>query len=100
MPLVSFQPSGRAVEVPAGSTILDAILAAGLPVARACGADGLCARCGVAVRATGSGGPGAAVDEPDPAELATRRRNRLDPDLRLACRTRVRRDVEVRAPYW
>jgi ferredoxin, 2Fe-2S len=95
VPLVSFQPSGRSVEVPAGSTILDAVLAARLPIARACGADGLCGRCGVRVRAAGIG-----VDEPGPGETAVRLRNRLDPGLRLACRTRVLGDVEVTAPYW
>lgn len=99
MPLVSFQPSGRVIDVPAGSTVLDAILAVGLPIARACSADGLCARCGVAVRAA-TGTSGAGVDAPDPSELAALRRNRLDPDLRLACRTRVRSDVEVTARYW
>lgn len=94
MPRVSFQPSGRAVEVPAGSTLLDAVLAAHLPIARACGADGLCGRCGVRVLA------GDGLDAADAAEAATRRRARLDPDLRLACRARVRGDVEVTASYW
>ena len=96
MPLVSFQPSGRAIEVPAGSTLLDAALAAGLPIARACGADGLCGRCGVRVLR----GAGDAVDAESAAELATRLRNRLDPALRLACRARVLADVEVTASYW
>jgi ferredoxin len=95
VPLVSFQPSGRAIEVPAGSTLLDAALAAKLPIARACGADGLCGRCGVRVL-SGAG----SVDTESAAEVATRLRNRLDPALRLACRTRVRADVEVTASYW
>ncbi len=94
MPRVTFQPSARSIEVPAGSTLLDAALAAGLPIARACGADGLCGRCGVRVLA------GAGVDGESAAEAATRRRNRLDPDLRLACLARVRGDVEVAAAYW
>jgi len=94
--LVSFQPSGRAIEVPAGSTLLDAALAAGLPIARACGADGLCARCGVRIVAGAERG----VDAASPAEVATRLRNRLDPALRLACRTHVLGDVEVAASYW
>lgn len=96
MPQVSFQPSGRAVEVPAGSTLLEAALAAGLPIARACGADGLCGRCGVRVLA----GAGTGVDAASDAEAATRRRNRLDPELRLACLARVLGDIEVTASYW
>ena len=93
MPNVSFHPSGRAVEVPAGSTILDAVLAAGLPIARACGADGLCGRCGVRVLA-------GEIDAESDGETTTRRRNRIDPALRLACRARLRGDVEVTASYW
>jgi len=96
VPLVSFQPSGRAIEVPAGSTLLDAALAAGLPIARACGADGLCARCGVRILAGAETG----VDAESAAEVAVRRRNRLDPALRLACRAHVLGDLELTAPYW
>jgi len=95
MPWVAFQPSGRRVEVPAGSRLLDAVVAAGLPIARACGAEGLCGRCGVRILA-GDGN----VDGPSEAEAATRRRNRLDPELRLACCARVHGDLEVTAPYW
>lgn len=96
MPVVAFQPSGRTVEVPAGSTLLEAALAAGLPIARACGADGLCGRCAVRVLA----GALAGVDVASESETATRRRNRIDPALRLACRARVLGDVEVTASYW
>lgn len=95
MPWVSFQPSGCRVEVPAGSTLLDAALAAGLPIARACGADGLCGRCGLRVLAGDAG-----IDVEDEGEARTKRRNRLDPELRLACRTHVLGDVEVAAAYW
>jgi 2Fe-2S ferredoxin len=96
VPLVSFQPSGRAIEVPAGSTLLEAALAAGLPIARACGADGLCARCALRILA----GAGTGVDAAGPDEAAVRERNRLDPALRLACRAHVTGDVEVTASYW
>jgi ferredoxin len=96
VPLVSFQPSGHAIEVPAGSTLLDAALAAGLPIARACGADGLCARCAVRVLAGAETG----VDATGTGEARALARNRLDPALRLACRARVLGDVEVTASYW
>jgi 2Fe-2S ferredoxin len=96
VPRVSFQPSGRTVEVPAGSTLLDAAVSAGLPIARACGADGLCGRCGLRILAGAETGIGVESD----LEAAARRRNRLDPTLRLACRARVHGDVEVTAAYW
>jgi ferredoxin len=96
VPLVSFQPSGRTIEVPAGSTLLAAVLGAGLPIARACGADGLCGRCGLRIVAGADGG----IEPDGEFEAAIRRRNRLDPELRLACRARVLGDVEVTASYW
>jgi 2Fe-2S ferredoxin len=95
MVCVRFQPSGLRVEVPAGSTLLDAVLAAGLPIARSCGADGVCGRCGVRVL-TGA----LHVTPEQPQEGAVKRANRLAAELRLACRACVLGDVEVTAAYW
>lgn len=81
--------------MPAGTTILDAALRAGLPMARACGAAGICSRCLVHVV-----GSAAALSGEDEREAAVKRRNRLDGAGRLACRARVRGDVEVSASYW
>ena len=95
MHAVAFHPSGRRVEVPPGSTLLDAAVAAGLPIARGCGAQALCARCAVRVL------DGAEHLEPESAEEALRKRcNRVDPTLRLACCARVRGDVSITASYW
>jgi ferredoxin len=88
-------PDGTAlrVEVAPGTTLLDAVHLAGLPIARACGGGGLCARCGLEVLA-GQLAP----EGPDEAEAKAR--NRIDPSLRLACRVRVEAALEVRAAYW
>jgi ferredoxin len=93
--LIRFQPSGRTLRVPRGTTLLDAARRAGLPMASACGADGLCARCGVQVLA----GAGALTPETE-MERRQKRRNRIDPELRLACRAAVAGDLEVTAGYW
>ncbi len=90
---VSFQPSGRSIAVPDGTTLLDAVVAAGFPIARACGAGGLCGRCGVRVLA-------GTVDPESDEEAATKRRNRIDPAVRLACRAHVSGDVQLTASYW
>lgn len=95
MPGVSFHPSGLRVEVPAGSNLLEAAIAAGLPIARGCGAHGVCARCAVEVLA------GAEHLEPESADEAARKqRNRVEPQRRLACRARVHGEVSVTASYW
>jgi 2Fe-2S ferredoxin len=94
-PLVRFQPSGRALRVERGTTLFEAARRAGLPMASACGADGLCARCGVRVLA------GALALSPETqAEVRQKQRNRIDPTLRLACRALALGDVEVTAGYW
>ncbi len=91
---IRFSPSGRSVRVPPGTSVLEAIRRAGLPVASACDASGLCGRC--AVRVLGEEPlPGEAPDE-----AAAKRRNRVEPGLRLACRLAATRDIEVTATYW
>ena len=89
---IRFNPSGRSVQVPSGTNLLEAIREAGLPIASACGAAALCGRC--CVRVEGALAREAA-DETD-----AKRRNRVDPELRLACQVAATRDLEVTATYW
>jgi ferredoxin len=92
---VRFQPSGARLRVAPGTSLLDAARRAGLPMASACGADGICGRCGVRVLA------GAAeLTGENASETEVKRRNRIDPELRLACRAGVHGPVEVTASYW
>jgi ferredoxin len=93
MPEVRFAPAGRAVEVPRGTLLIDAVHRAGLPIARACGDDLICARCGVRVLS-------GRVTRESPVERRAKARNRIDPALRLACALRVHDDLEVSADYW
>ena len=92
---VRFEPSGRTVEVETGTLLLDAAREAGLPVARACGASGVCARCALTI-VDGEGELLAASDE----EARAKQRNRVSDALRLACRTTVEGDLVVTADYW
>ncbi len=81
--------------VPVGTTLLEAALDAGLPVARACRGDGLCARCGLEVL------HGAEALTPEgPEEAEAKRRNRIAPGLRLSCQSRIEGAVAVGAGYW
>ncbi len=93
MPTVRFTPSGRQLEVERGTLVMDAVRAAGLPIARACGDDLICARCGVRVLS-------GAVARESAAERESKRRNRVAPELRLACAIRVKGDLELGADYW
>ena len=92
---VRFLPSEREIRVPAGTTLLEAARRAGLPVASACGADGICARCGLDIL---EGGEQLAAESEGEARI--KHDNRVDADLRLACRIPLECDLVVTAPYW
>jgi 2Fe-2S ferredoxin len=83
------------VVVDDGATLLSAALSAGLPVARACGGDGLCAHCGLRVL---EGDAALSPEERD--ETEAKERNRVPGAWRLACRARVHGPLEVTAGYW
>jgi ferredoxin len=93
VPLVRCRPGDRAVEVPAGTLLTDAIRAAGLPIATACGDELICGRCGVRILR-------GEVPREKPVETRAKRRNRVPSELRLACVIRVHGDLEVGADYW
>lgn len=88
-------PSAREVETPPGTTLLDAAIAAGLPIARSCGAEGVCSKCALRII---EGGENLSPELPDEARI--KQRNGIDAEERLACRAEIRGDVTVTASYW
>lgn len=93
--VIRFLPSRRAVRVPGGTSLLEAARRAGLPVARACGGEASCARCGLLIV---EGSDGLAPESEH--ERDAKRSNRVDAELRLSCLLRVAGDLTVSAPYW
>ena len=93
---IRFLPSGRSIEIEVEEmTLLEATREVGLPIASACGENGACARCGLQIVE----GAESLARETD-RERLIKERNRIDPELRLACRVRPRGDLTVRALYW
>jgi ferredoxin len=92
---VRFEPSGRTTLVERGTRLLDAARDVGLPMARACRADGLCGGCSVRVV------EGAETLAAESAlETRTKQRNRVSDAERLACCVRVHGDLVVTTSYW
>jgi ferredoxin len=83
----------RAVAVPRGTTLLDAVRRAGLPLARACRAEGLCGRCGLRVLA------GAETLAPPSPRVARGARNRVPSDFASHI-GEARGPLEVTAASW
>jgi adenylate cyclase len=83
-------PGGQRVEVQAGTTILEASRAAGIPHASVCGGRGRCSTCRVRI----SDG----LEQLAPAgdqERKVLERVGAPPNVRLACQTRPRGDIAV-----
>ena len=93
MPKLLFLPSGITREVAKGVRLIDAVRDAGLPIARACGDDLVCAKCGVRILA-------GRVAREAPVKRRAKERNRVPSELRLACALRVQRDLTLGADYW
>lgn len=93
MPTIRFLPKGVDLEVPKGTRLIDAVREAGLPIARACGDELVCAKCGVRIVS-------GRVAREAPVERRSKARNRIAPELRLACALRVSADLVVTADYW
>ena len=95
MPIVTFHPSGKTIEVEAGTLLFDAALRAGLPVASSCSAVFVCGRCNMQVI---DGGDGLSVQR-EPERNILGRHNKLLSD-RVSCVTRVQGDCKVTTTYW
>lgn len=91
MPVVTFLPSYRKVEVPKGATILDAARKAGLQMNVICGGIGKCGKCIVYVK---SGK--ADFDRQKYGRFFTP--SELDRGACLACTTAVQSDLDVTVP--
>ena len=93
MPTLRFLPSEKTRQVAKGTRLSDAVSEAGLPIARACGDDLVCAKCGVRILE-------GKVARESAVERRAKARNRVPPELRLACALRVQGDLVLTADYW
>ncbi len=85
--MITFEPSGRTVSVPVGSTLLEAARAAGIDLDAPCGGTGTCGSC--RVRATG------ALSAMSGSERELLGGAGVTAGKRLACRTRAEGDATV-----
>ena len=87
---VVFEPDGRTLYIPHGQTLLAAAQQAGVHINAPCGGTGTCSGCRVII-----------PHDPPPSSEACRREltgEEIGRNLRLACQTRVERDLRVVIP--
>ena len=87
---INIEPDGLTLHVDSGTLIKDAVKLSGVPVNLPCGGAGKCGKCAVEIR-------------PDSPEPGTHDIEHLSPEqikrgMRLACRTKVLRDMTVYLP--
>jgi len=90
MPTIIFEPTGRRIKVKTGENLLEVCWTHGIPIESVCGGNGACGKC--AVQIIDHGSPVSAEDRKHFSE------ERLAQGWRLACRTRVERDMRVAVP--
>jgi uncharacterized 2Fe-2S/4Fe-4S cluster protein (DUF4445 family) len=95
MPIITFAPSGKTVEVPQGTTLYDAALGAGFPVASSCSAEGVCGKCNL--RVVRGGESLSAQSELEKRLLKKEHQPETD---RISCQTQIFGDCTVTASYW
>lgn len=88
---IAFQPTGKRVAVPAGTTLLEAGRAAGLVLSANCGGIGVCGRCRITVLR-------GETEPPVPVERACLSESELAAGERLACRARIHSAVAIHVP--
>ncbi len=95
MPIVTFLPSGRRVEVSLGSTVFDAALQAELPIASSCSAEFVCGKCNIRVV---SGADNLSTQTDSERQLLARERKPATD--RISCQTTVQGDCSITTSYW
>ena len=93
--VVRYVPSGREVPVVAGTTVLEAVVAGGLPLGQSCSGVAVCGCCRVRVV---EGREHLSPVQDDERKVLTALH--AGDDERLACRARVEGAVTVATTYW
>jgi len=92
--IITFQPEGKRVEVVNNDSILSAALKAGVDLISICNGKGTCGKCKVIVKDMDS------VNDLTENESEMLSNDEINDNVRLACQTKVRKDLTVKIPEY
>jgi 2Fe-2S ferredoxin len=95
MPTITFIPSKKTVDVEKGTTLFDAAVKAGLPVASSCSAAFICGKCNLQVIEGGD-----QLSRQTNSEKSVLRRDKNPETDRISCVTKAYGDCTITARYW
>lgn len=89
---ITFEPEGKKIETPIGTTILRATEEAGVSIRSECGGTGSCGKCKVIVKNSDAVSSVTEIERKHLSHLE------IDNGYRLACQTKILRNVAVEIP--
>jgi 2Fe-2S ferredoxin len=95
MPKIKIAKTGVLIEARPGQTLMQSVLAAGLPVASSCNGDGVCAKCQIQIVVGAEN-----LSPPNPIEVFLCEKNKIPSNKRISCQTEVLGDITVDTTYW
>lgn len=95
MPVIRFEKNIPEIQVEKGASLMDSLLAAGLPVASSCHGDGICAKCRIIIIEGFEN-----LSPVNNLETLLRDRLKIQKQYRISCQTQVLGDIKIDASYW
>ena len=95
MAIITFIPSEKQIEVEAGTSVYDAAIRLGLPVASSCNAEATCGKCNVQI--VSGEETLSAVSE---LELRLLKKEKKPLTDRISCLAKIQGDCSVTTRYW
>lgn len=95
MPFVTFDKANKRIEVPEGTTLFQAAISAGLPVASSCEEDFVCGKCNMQILAGKEN-----LSAQSEHERKLLHKENAPTEDRISCITKVWGDCTVTTSYW
>ena len=94
MPTLTCPQLRKILQLDPNLSLMQNLLAQGIPVASSCKGDGICGKCRMQVATPG------VLEKPSELEKKTLELNHAEPGERLSCQLHLKENAEVKTSYW